>query len=145
MARAAAMFPDNTFDLVMLFDIIEHLETPFWLLKEIQRTLRTDGKLIITTPNLNAVDKFLRTILGKEKTWYGFLDDTHLNLFTPLSLRFLVVKAGFEIVRSETPFHSLPRRLQKIAGKTGLGGQIWLIGTKLTGKFQTVHVATART
>lgn len=143
--KGLPMFPDNTFDLVILFDIIEHLDTPFWSLKEIYRTLRTDGKLIITTPNLNAVDRFLRTILGKEKTWYGFLDDSHLNLFTPLSLRFLVMKAGFEIVRSETPFHSLPGRLQKIAGKSGLGGQIWLVGTKRDRKLQTMHVAMTRT
>ena len=132
--KGLPMFPNDMFDLVILFDIIEHLDSPLLSLRHIRRTLKIGGKLIITTPNLNAIDRILRRILRKEETWYGFADATHVNLFTPSSLRFLIVRAGFETVETETPFHTLPKRLKKMAGKTGLGGQIWLVGTKVGSK-----------
>jgi len=110
--KGLPMFPNDMFDLVILFDIIEHLDSPLLSLRHIRRALKIGGKLIITTPNLNAIDRILRRILRKEETWYGFADYTHVNLFTPLSLRFLVVRAGFETVESETPFHALPQKLR---------------------------------
>jgi len=128
--KGLSMFCDNTFGLIVLFDVIEHLDSPYLLLKETRRVLRRDGKLVITTPNLTALGRFLKKILGKEHSWYGYIDKTHKNLFTPSSLRLLSEKAGFGIMRLETPFHPLPRIMQKIANKTKLGGQIWLIGTK---------------
>jgi hypothetical protein len=59
--------------------------------------------------------------------WHGYRDVTHLYLFTPVSLRFLVERNGFNLVRVETSFHSLPKILRCIADKTGVGGQIWLV------------------
>jgi ubiquinone/menaquinone biosynthesis C-methylase UbiE len=43
-------FPDNHFDLIVLADVIEHLQHPDLMLKEIQRLLKVGGKAIITTP-----------------------------------------------------------------------------------------------
>lgn len=42
---------DNAFDLVVTFQVIEHIEDDHFFLKEIQRVLRKGGKAIITTPN----------------------------------------------------------------------------------------------
>ncbi len=41
----------NTFDRVISFQVIEHIEEDDFFLKEIKRVLRTGGKLIFTTPN----------------------------------------------------------------------------------------------
>ncbi|MCQ6254489.1 class I SAM-dependent methyltransferase [Methanocaldococcus sp.] len=128
--KGLPMFEDDSFDLVTMFDVIEHLHSPYFVLKEIYRVLKVSGKIIITTPNLNAIDRFLKKVLRKEKTWHGFRDKTHLYLFTPSSLRFLVERVGFKVVKLETPFHPLLKPLQKIVNKTGLGGQIWLVGEK---------------
>jgi len=124
------MFRDNFFDLVTMFDVIEHLKSPFLVLKEIYRILKPAGKLIITTPNLNALDRFVRKVIRKENIWHGFVDKTHIYLFTPKSLAFLVERSGFKVIKVETPFHPLPKILQEVANKTGLGGQIWLVGLK---------------
>lgn len=128
--RGLSIFKDRYFDLVVMFDIIEHLKSPYLVLKEVYRILKPGGYVVITTPNLNAIDRFLRKILGKEKTWHGFIDESHLYLFTPKSLTFLVSRLGFKIVKIDTPFHPLPRFLQALLNKTGLGGQIWLVGKK---------------
>jgi 2-polyprenyl-3-methyl-5-hydroxy-6-metoxy-1,4-benzoquinol methylase len=128
--KGLPMFPDNMFDLVTMFDVIEHLSSPFYVLREVLRVLKPRGKMIVTSPNLNAVERYVRKLLRREAEWHGYRDVTHLYLFTPASLRFLVERSGFKIVRVETPFHPLPKILQKIADKTALGGQIWLVAEK---------------
>lgn len=43
-------FADNTFDLVLHLDVMEHLFDPFQALREIERTLKPDGVCIFTAP-----------------------------------------------------------------------------------------------
>lgn len=43
---------DNTFDFVVTFQVIEHIEDDHLFLKEIHRVLKPGGKAIITTPNI---------------------------------------------------------------------------------------------
>lgn len=120
-----ATFGDNFFDLITIFDTIEHLASPYNLLKGVHRVLRPEGKVIITVDNLHAIAR-----IWKRGKWQGFREETHLYLFTPSSLKFLLERSGFEVTRLETPFNPLPRSLQRLVGKTGLGGQIWLAARK---------------
>lgn len=113
-----SMFPKDFLNLITMFDVIEHLNSPFTILKEISRKLKVGGKLIITTPNANALERLLKKVLNREKNWHGFKDKTHQHLFTPLTLRFIVEKAGLKILKVETPFHPLPKILQKLLNKT---------------------------
>jgi len=119
------MFEDNFFDLITVFDVIEHLNSPYNLVNELYRICKKNGKLIITTPNINALGRII-----SRKNWHGFKDQTHLYLFTQKSLEHLVEKAGFKVIRSYTPFHPLPKNIQKLVNRTGLGGQIWLVCQK---------------
>lgn len=43
---------DNSFDVVISFQVIEHIEDDKNFLKEIHRVLRPGGKAVITTPNI---------------------------------------------------------------------------------------------
>lgn len=43
---------DNTFDFVITFQVIEHIEDDSLFVKEIHRVLKPGGKAIITTPNI---------------------------------------------------------------------------------------------
>lgn len=52
----AQTFDDETFDLVIHLDVLEHVYQPFQLLREIERTLKSDGRCIFTAPtNRNRV------------------------------------------------------------------------------------------
>ncbi|MDH5770739.1 MAG: class I SAM-dependent methyltransferase [Candidatus Bathyarchaeota archaeon] len=121
-----SVFNNEFFDLVTMFDVIEHLKNPWSLLTEVYRVLRRGGKMIIVTPNINAIAKLL-----EKNQWGGFSDPSHFYLFTSDSLRFLVEKAGFLVTRLETTFYPLPGFLQKILNRTGKGGEIWLVGKKI--------------
>jgi len=43
-------FPDNTFDVVMTLDVLEHLEDEEWALKEMERVLKPGGIVIAMVP-----------------------------------------------------------------------------------------------
>lgn len=120
------IFSDEYFDLVTMFDIIEHVKSPCDLLTEVHQVLKRGAKMVITTPNVNAIAKFL-----KGKQWVGFSDPSHLYLFTTDSLKFLVEKNGFLVTKLETIFHPFPKFLQKVLNRTGKDGEIWLVGRKI--------------
>ena len=49
-------YPDESFDLVVLTEVIEHLENHRAALSEVARVLRPGGHLILTTPNIMRLD-----------------------------------------------------------------------------------------
>ena len=46
---------DNTFDIIILAEVVEHLENPIDALQECYRVLKKDGRIITTIPFLNAL------------------------------------------------------------------------------------------
>jgi SAM-dependent methyltransferase len=59
-------YPDNYFDAVILSEVIEHLNfNPLPVLQEINRILKKDGILYVTTPNqVNLINR-IKIILGR--------------------------------------------------------------------------------
>jgi len=59
-------YPDNHFDAVILSEVIEHLNfNPLPVLQEINRILKKDGILYVTTPNqVNLINR-IKIILGR--------------------------------------------------------------------------------
>lgn len=139
VSKGLPMFDDDTFELVTMFDIIEHLDSPLFMLREVNRVLKANGRMVITTPNINAIGRLIWKSLGRESKWYGFIDKTHKNLYTLSSLEHLLEEAKLKALKRETPFHPAPKILQKLINRTGLGGQIWLVGAKNDSRFEDVH------
>ncbi len=58
-------FSDQTFDIVLASEIIEHLHfNPYRLLRESFRVLKTGGRILITTPNINRLENLIRMLKG---------------------------------------------------------------------------------
>ncbi len=51
-------FRRGMFDVILALDVIEHLDNPIFLLQEISRILKDDGKVILTTDNTQALGVF---------------------------------------------------------------------------------------
>jgi 2-polyprenyl-3-methyl-5-hydroxy-6-metoxy-1,4-benzoquinol methylase len=99
-----ANLPDRNFDVITLWDAVEHFEDPLEELKEIKRILADDGIILFDTPNLESLMKLIAHWTYKatgglfkypvKKLFHQF----HLYYFSPRTLRMLLDKAGFEII-----------------------------------------------
>ena len=94
-------FSEGEFNIVSLFDVIEHLDQPGYVLDEIKRILHSDGQLIINYPEY---DSWPRKLMGIK--WPFFLS-VHLFYFTPKSIRQILEKHGFLVVRLEPYYQTL--------------------------------------
>lgn len=84
-------FEDNSFDLVILSHVLEHVEHERMLLREIKRVA---NHCIIEVP--------LDYRPGVDKRIKHFLAYGHINVYTPTSLRYLLQTEGFEIINDLT-------------------------------------------
>lgn len=90
-------FPSNTYDVVFLSHVIEHVPKPIDFLAECYRILKPGGLLIALTPNANS-----RSHTYFREHWRGLEIPRHLQIFTPASLGSTAAQAGFTKVTSKT-------------------------------------------
>ena len=94
-----AHFPDRSFDVIVMNDVIEHLEDPKSVLKEIRRILKNDGVIYISTPDIKSfLSRFLRA------KWWG-INKYHLFYFSKKTMERLFDEVGFKSLR----YSSYPR------------------------------------
>ena len=87
--------PEQSFDVITLWDVIEHLEDPPAHLRAAKRLLKRDGVLVIETQNVASC--FAR-LLGRK--WQHFKHAEHLYHFEPKTLSRLLSEAGFEVLEN---------------------------------------------
>ena len=56
-------FPDNSFDIVINFDVIEHVEDDLKFVNEMHRELKPGGVAYVTTPNLVRFGRRVRALV----------------------------------------------------------------------------------
>lgn len=88
---------DEKFDVVVNFEVIEHIFSPKKFILNCSKLLKKSGLFIVTCPNGQGFD-FL--ILGEK---CNSLNHEHLNYFNPTSLSLLLENNGFEVLESITP------------------------------------------
>ena len=91
---------DNTVDIVMLFEVIEHFyEDPMYVLAEINRVLKPGGQIFLTTPNIVSAKSIASALLGYTPMIYGKYikvrgSRRHVHEYTPSTLKLLLDYAG---------------------------------------------------
>jgi SAM-dependent methyltransferase len=86
-------FADESFDAVVVGELLEHLQFPDALVAEARRVLRSGGVLVGSVPNAFRVQSRLRFLRGKPPED----DPTHLRMFSPSAMSRLL--ADFADVR----------------------------------------------
>lgn len=92
-------FPDNYFQVVCASDIIEHLNNPHDFLAKIYQVLSNDGLLYLAFPNANSFYYKLFGFLAHYNHRNYFLLPYHLCHFSPSSIRLLLKKTGFSVLK----------------------------------------------
>lgn len=83
----------KSFDVITMWDVLEHLPHPKSTLYKCQELLKPGGLLVFSIPNLKSFDRYLF-----EKNWIGWDAPRHFNLFTDSTLNQLLEITGFEPV-----------------------------------------------
>jgi 2-polyprenyl-3-methyl-5-hydroxy-6-metoxy-1,4-benzoquinol methylase len=81
------------FDLILMLNVIEHVADPRAVLAKARELLKPGGRLIIKTPNFDALD----ARLFRHASWGGFHTPRHFVLFTKEGLTRLAAEVGFQI------------------------------------------------
>jgi len=84
-------YPAASFDMVTLWDVIEHTPDPAKVVKECYRILKQRGLLVINYPDIGS---WIARLMGRK--WL-FLTSVHLYYFTRETMRNLLERAGFDI------------------------------------------------
>lgn len=84
-------------DVVVAFEVIEHLFDPGAFIDSCRRLLPADGLLVLSCPSAAGFDV---QVLGAAS---DTVDAEHLNYFTPRSLPLLLDAHGFEVLDVQTP------------------------------------------
>ena len=101
-------FKDEHFDNVIAGDLIEHLENPSHFLREANRVLKDNGRLVICTPHANDWWVTLHN-------WFfrGVVNDPdageHLQNWTILDMKRLLKKSGFRLIAMEGYYMHFPK------------------------------------
>ncbi|MFX1453245.1 MAG: class I SAM-dependent methyltransferase [Promethearchaeota archaeon] len=87
-------YPDGYFDIVVCNNLIEHIENPVLLLKNIKRILKKDGHIIISTPSRYRLDNVARIIQGKR---IQLISKYHVTEYSVGQIIELLSYSGFKI------------------------------------------------
>lgn len=83
--------PQNYYDLITIYHVIEHLIDPIETLVKIRQLLKPGGIAFIETPNIGSLGARI-----KGKNWSQIFPPEHITYFQPSSLKFALEKAEFQ-------------------------------------------------
>lgn len=107
-------FADEAFDYVLLAEVIEHLSNPHDVLGEIQRILKQEGQLILSTPNILSLksrfrylfegcyDFFREPPLDQSKNPREVIFNLHIVPYRYHELEYLLSTCGFAVASVTT-------------------------------------------
>ncbi|MCW5874823.1 MAG: class I SAM-dependent methyltransferase [Anaerolineales bacterium] len=88
--RGSDSLAENSVDVVVSFDTLEHVPDPLAFLQEIRRVLKPGGRAFVGLPNQ---DDFLKTFVPDYIPFFYHL--SHLYYFSTRALQFAFEQAGF--------------------------------------------------
>lgn len=107
-------FPTDSFDIITLWDVIEHIPNPESLLSYLRSLLKNDGILFVHTPNAKVivfVAKLTKMLFGMKTNKHYLEARDHMNLYSMKTMAILLHRNDFTKVKF---IHLDP--IQSIAG-----------------------------
>ncbi len=122
---------DNSLDVITMWDVIEHVADPFGEMQQAQKLLKPGGLLVVHTMD---IDSGFARVMGSRWPW---LMEMHIYYFSRRTLKAMLEKAGFTVIRVEPQGRYL--RLGYFA--TRIGGFSPLMGRLLGRLFRVLHLS----
>lgn len=96
------LMDEEDYDLILLMDLLEHLDRPHAGLEKVHRALKTGGVLFMNIPVCDSIQKRARRWIGiesREKQMRDW-DETHVQSYSKGEWVDLIGKIGFEVSRT---------------------------------------------
>lgn len=93
--RVEEFASDRKFHLVLMLNLIEHVEAPRAVLQNVASLLAPEGLVVIKTPNMDALD----ARIFRATYWAGLHVPRHWTLFTRGSFEGMLPSTGLEVRR----------------------------------------------
>lgn len=88
-------FTEEQFDYIHANHVMEHVSNPIYVLKALRKYIKPSGLILIEVPNeLESLTTLLKKLLGKKSISATSLYE-HQHFFSPTSLRYALISAGF--------------------------------------------------
>ena len=134
----ALPWEDESFDCILMSEVIEHLEMPQISVREAVRVLSPGGRLLITTPNYRSFWPLMEWTVDRLNMAPKMAGEQHISRFHLSSLKQVLVESGIEIeyagsIYSLSPFLSLvslegaKRQLQRELDRCSALGMILVV------------------
>ena len=134
--------PDDSFDGIILSEVIEHLEKPQISIREATRVLRPGGRLLVTTPNYRSFWPILEWAVDRVNMAPKMAGEQHISRLHPASLRQLLIDCNLNVgyfgtIYTLSPFLSLisPKQAdawlsRELKSHSGMGMILVAVGVK---------------
>lgn len=101
---------DNFFDIVFLYEVIEHFsgDDLNLMAREIRRVLKKNGYLVLTTPNYHSLWPLLESLIDFFHLGVTLRDEQHVIHFDSKKITNFLLRNNFEIVKVGTSNHLSP-------------------------------------
>jgi ubiquinone/menaquinone biosynthesis C-methylase UbiE len=111
-------FDDQTFDLVVANQVVEHTKDVFWIFSEMSRVTKPGGGLILGVPNLASLHSRILLLMGEQPSCIEMLGP-HVRGITPAALeRFVTADGYFRVLETRgSNFYPFPPRLAKVLSR----------------------------
>jgi 2-polyprenyl-3-methyl-5-hydroxy-6-metoxy-1,4-benzoquinol methylase len=97
-----ADFADGSFDIITLFDVIEHLSDPYTAAKQLAQWLKPGGILLMSTPNIDGLFPRVSYLPAKALDYWPHPEPPHhLFQFSEKTLAGLARQAGLQPARAD--------------------------------------------
>ena len=122
-------FADGQFEVVVSTEVIEHLENPWFFMRELYRITKPGGAVIISTPNLSNV--YVRAWYALTGRLYNFLDSAYQNIghITPIYLWNLrrMAEGKFDVEAVTVNASPIPKTRFRLPTKSPMFGQCVIV------------------
>jgi len=120
-ADCQTMKLDRRFDLIVMSDVIEHLDAPGVAVRTLVQHLAPNGRLLITTPNPTHYGTMARAVLGRAPSVYY----DHVACFMPEHVQAICNRHGYRLtavyffghIDRRTLAHTIKSRAARAVGR----------------------------
>jgi 2-polyprenyl-3-methyl-5-hydroxy-6-metoxy-1,4-benzoquinol methylase len=92
------------FDLILLPDVLEHLIEPKPVLEKIKKYLKSDGKIIVSMPNIRHYSALHKIFIKGDFTYEesGIFDYTHMRFYCKKNIAELLLSSGYKVEKTQS-------------------------------------------